>query len=157
VPIQLLQPRCNDIEEGLGQVSVSFGGFGGLDTTNHEPGFLTTAMTVEDPVQHRRMMGVARINLAKKDLEFYTIGPAGGVTFVLAPDRKHGYGLESAIDGISFGRSTWIRSASRRVRSSRAGRACRSRRAQTTGCCTSTTPAARSTCTTRARISIFAR
>jgi len=92
----------SNLEEGLGQVSLSFGGFGGLDTTNDEPGFLTTAMTVEDPVQHRRMMGVARINLAKKDLEFYTIGPSGGVNFVLAPDRKHGYGLESGIDRYQF-------------------------------------------------------
>jgi len=92
----------SNLEEGLGQVSLSFGGFGGLDTTNDEPGFLTTAMTVEDPVQHRRMMGVARINLAKKDLEFYTIGPSGGINFVLAPDRKHGYGLESGIDRYQF-------------------------------------------------------
>jgi len=92
----------SNIEEGLGQVSVSFGGFGGLDTTNDEPGFVTTTLTVEDPVQHRRMMGVARINLVKKDLDFYTIGPAGGVNFVLAPDRKRGYGLESAIGRYQF-------------------------------------------------------
>jgi hypothetical protein len=92
----------SNVEEGLGQVSVSFGGFGGLDTTNDEPGFVTTTLTVEDPVQHRRMMGVARINLAKKDLDFYTIGPAGGVNFVLAPDRKRGFGLESAIGRYQF-------------------------------------------------------
>ena len=36
----------SNFEEGLGQVSVSFGGFGGLDTTNDEPGFLTTTLTV---------------------------------------------------------------------------------------------------------------
>ena len=53
-------------------------------------------------MQHRRMMGVARINLAKKDLEFYTIGPAGGVNFVLAPDRKRAYGLESAVGRYQF-------------------------------------------------------
>jgi hypothetical protein len=92
----------SNVEEGLGQVSVSFGGFGGLDTTNDEPGFLTTTLTIEDPVQHRRMMGVARINLVQKDLDFYTIGPAGGVNFVLAPDRKRGYGLESAIGRYQF-------------------------------------------------------
>jgi hypothetical protein len=92
----------SNFEEGLGQVSVSFGGFGGLDTVNDEPGFLTTTMTVEDPVQHRRMMGVARIDLTKKDLDFYTIGPAGGVNFVLAPDKKRGYGLESAVGRYQF-------------------------------------------------------
>jgi hypothetical protein len=92
----------SNFEEGLGQVSVTFGGFGGLDTVNDEPGFLTTTLTVEDPVQHRRMMGVARINLVKKDLEFYTLGPASGVNFALAPDRKRGYGLESAIGRYQF-------------------------------------------------------
>jgi hypothetical protein len=83
-------------------VSISFGGFAGLDNTFDEPGFVTTTMTVEDPVQHRRMMGIARINLAKKDLDFYTIGPAAPVQFALAPDRRHGYGLESSIDRYQF-------------------------------------------------------
>jgi hypothetical protein len=92
----------SNLEEGLGQVSISFGGFAGLDNTFDEPGFVTTTMTVEDPVQHRRMMGIARINLAKKDLDFYTIGPAAPVQFALAPDRKHGYGLESSIDRYQF-------------------------------------------------------
>ena len=94
--------ELSNLEGGLGQVSMSFGGFGGLDTINDEPGFLTTAMTVEDPVQHRRMMGVARIDLLKKDFEFYTIGPAGGVNFVLGPDKKRGYGLESAVGRYQF-------------------------------------------------------
>lgn len=92
----------SNLEEGLGQVSVSFGGFGGLDTVNDQPGFLTTTLTIEDPVQHRRMIGVARIDLNKKDLDFYTLGPAGGVTIVLAPDRKHAYGLESAVGRYEF-------------------------------------------------------
>ena len=92
----------SNFEGGLGQVSASFGGFGGLDTVNDDPGFLTTTLTVEDPVQHRRMLGVARIDLVKKDLEFYTIGPAGGVNFVLAPDKKRGYGLESAVGRYQF-------------------------------------------------------
>jgi hypothetical protein len=94
--------ELSNVEEGLGQVSASFGGFGGLDTVNDEPGYLTTTLTLEDPVQHRRMMGVARINLIRKDLEFYTLGPAGGVTFALAPDRKRGYGLESSVGRYQF-------------------------------------------------------
>ncbi len=94
--------NLSNVEEGLGQVSAAFGGLGGLDTVNDEPGFLTTTLTVEDPVQHRRMMGVARINLAQKELDFYTIGPAGGVSFVLGPDRKRAYGLESAVGRYQF-------------------------------------------------------
>jgi len=92
----------SNLEEGLGQASVNFGGFGGIDNLNDDPGFFTTTMTVEDPVQHRRLMGVARINLAAKTNEFYTLGPAGGVAFTLAPDRKHGYGLESEIGRYQF-------------------------------------------------------
>lgn len=90
------------LEEGLGQVSVSFGGFGGLDTVNDEPGTLTTTLTVQDPVQNRRLMGVARIDLVRKDLDFYTLGPASGVSFALAPDRKRGYGLESNVGRYQF-------------------------------------------------------
>jgi hypothetical protein len=93
----------SNFEGGLGQVSTSFGGFGGIDTVYDEPGFLTTTLTIEDPVQHRRMVGVGRINLVKKELDFYTVGPAGGgVNFVLAPDRKRAYGLESAVGRYQF-------------------------------------------------------
>jgi DNA-binding beta-propeller fold protein YncE len=99
---QVDQWDMSNLEEGLGQVSVSFGGFGGIDTVNDESGYLTTTLTIEDPVQHRRMMGVARINLVKKDLEFYTLGPAGGVNFALAPDRKRAYGLESSVGRYQF-------------------------------------------------------
>ena len=81
---------------------ISFGGFGGADTVNDEPGFFTTTMTITDPIQHRQIMGIAKINLAAKTNEFYTIGPAGGVSFSLAADRKHGFGLESAIGRYQF-------------------------------------------------------
>jgi len=92
----------SSLEEGLGQVSVSFGGFGGLDTINDEPGTLTTTMTVQDPVHGRRLMGVARIDLAAKHLNFYTLGPAAGVSFALAPDHKRAYGLESSVGRYQF-------------------------------------------------------
>jgi hypothetical protein len=38
----------------------------------------------------------------KKALDFYTVGPAGGVNFVLAPDGKRAYGLESAVGRYQF-------------------------------------------------------
>jgi hypothetical protein len=94
--------ELSNIEEGLGQVSVSFGGFAGLDTTNDEPGFLTTMLTVQDPVQKRRLVGVGRVNLSAKTLDFYTIGPSNGVNFALAPDRKRAYGLASEIGSYEF-------------------------------------------------------
>jgi hypothetical protein len=89
--------NLSSLETGLGQVSLSFNGFGGVDTVHDEPGFLTTTMTVEDPVQNRRLMGVARVNLNAKTLDFYTIGPAGGVNFALSPDGKKAFGVESEI------------------------------------------------------------
>jgi hypothetical protein len=89
--------NLSSLETGLGQVSLSFNGFGGVDTVHDEPGFLTTTMTVEDPVQNRRLMGVARVNLNAKTLDFYTIGPAGGVNFALSPDGKQAFGVESEI------------------------------------------------------------
>jgi len=89
--------NLSSLESGLGSVSLSFNGFGGVETINDEHGFLTTTMTVDDPVQNRRMMGVARVNLNEKELDFYTIGPAGGVNFALAPDGKRAFGVESEI------------------------------------------------------------
>jgi sugar lactone lactonase YvrE len=89
--------NLSSLETGLGQVSLSFNGFGGVDTVHDEPGFLTTTMTVEDPIQNRRLMGVARVNLNEKELDFYTIGPAGGVNFALSPDGTRAFGVESEI------------------------------------------------------------
>ena len=110
---------------------------------------MTTTLTVEDPVQHRRMMGIARINLAKKDLEFYTIGPAAPVSFALAPRPEAR--LRARIEHRSLPvLDVRSRSAARHDsrRSSPDGRACRSRPARTAGCSTSTTPATRSTSAT---------
>jgi sugar lactone lactonase YvrE len=90
------------VETGVGQVSLSFGGFGGVDTVHDAPGFLTTAATVEDPVQNRRLMGVARVNLNAKTLDFYTLGPAASVSFALSPDGKSAFGVESEIGRYQF-------------------------------------------------------
>ena len=94
--------NLSTVETGVGQVSLSFGGFGGVDTVHDEPGFLTTTATVEDPVQNRRLMGVARVNLNAKTLDFYTLGPAAGVTFALSPDGKSAFGVESEIGRYQF-------------------------------------------------------
>ena len=74
------------------------GGFdlGSLDETNDEPGYFTALFTMEDPVEHRRLLIVGRVNLGQKRIEFFPIGPVperGEVNFALAADRKHGYVL----------------------------------------------------------------
>jgi hypothetical protein len=62
------------------------------------PGFFTGFFTMLDPVQNRRIMGVGRIELAKKKIDFHPIGPARGLGFAVSPDRKRGYGLLQSIE-----------------------------------------------------------
>jgi len=76
-------------EPGLGSFDLS-----SLDESNDEPGFFTALFRMEDPVARRRLLVVGRVNLGRKQIEFFPIGPAperADVSFALAPDRKHGY------------------------------------------------------------------
>ena len=47
-------------------------------------------------------MGIGRVNLAAKSVDFHPIGPAEGVCFAMAPDRKRGYGLLQQIGRYEF-------------------------------------------------------
>ena len=85
------------IEDGVGRLS-----FGATDSTNDEPGFYTGIFTIQDPVQNRRVMGIGRVNLAEKTVDFYTLGPATPVGFAMTPDRKFAYGLMSEIGRYEF-------------------------------------------------------
>jgi hypothetical protein len=85
------------IEQGLGRVS-----FGAVDDINDDPGFFTGLFSVQDPVMNRRIMGIGRVNLGAKSVEFHPIGPAEGVGFAMAPDRKRGYGLLQQIGRYEF-------------------------------------------------------
>ena len=85
------------IEEGFGRLEM-----GSRDVFNDEPGFYTGTFSVSDPVQHRRMMGIARVNLAAKTVDFYTLGPSSGVSFAMAPNRKVAYGLFEDIGRYEF-------------------------------------------------------
>jgi hypothetical protein len=67
-----------------------------------EPGFYTGLFRVTDPVQNRTLMGVARVNLAEKSVDFYTLGPSGPVGFALAPDRTRAYGLRQQVGDYEF-------------------------------------------------------
>ena len=85
------------IEEGFGRLE-----FGSRDVFNDEPGFYTALFNVSDPVQHRRTMGVGRVNLAAKTVDFYTLGPSTGLSFAMAPGRKVAYGLYEDIGRYEF-------------------------------------------------------
>ena len=90
-------PLSRPIEAGLGRVN-----FGSVDDFNEDPGFLTGLFTTQDPIQNRRIMNLGRVNLVAKTIDLTPIGPAEGVGFALAPDRKRGYGLMQQIGRYEF-------------------------------------------------------
>jgi hypothetical protein len=85
------------VEEGLGRFD-----FGPRDATYEEPGFYSGIFNVQDPVENRRIMGIGRVNLAAKNVDFWPLGPSRQVGFSLAPDRKKAYGLLSEIGHYEF-------------------------------------------------------
>ena len=85
------------LEEGLGRFS-----FGFPTSLHDERGFHTGLFNFTDPVQNRRMMGIARVNLAERDVDFFTLGPSSPVSFRLAPGGNKGYGLVQQIGNYEF-------------------------------------------------------
>jgi hypothetical protein len=77
---------------------------GSTDSINDDPGFYTGLFTIQDPIQNRRVMGIGRVNLAAKSIEFSALGPATNVGFTMAPDRKTAYGISSEIGKYEFWR-----------------------------------------------------
>ncbi len=48
---------------------------------------------MQDPVQNRRIMGLGRVDLVGKKIDFHPIGPARGMAFGFNRDTKRGFGL----------------------------------------------------------------
>ena len=67
-------------EEGLGRIN-----FGFPYDVYEEPGFYTGLFRTTDPVNRRTQMGVARMDLTNRQLDFYSLGPSIGVSFRLSP------------------------------------------------------------------------
>jgi DNA-binding beta-propeller fold protein YncE len=84
-------------EEGLGRIN-----FGLSYDVYEEPGFYTGLFRTNDPVNHRTQMGVARMDLVNRQLDFYSLGPSQAVSFRLAPGRKRAYGIHSEIGNYQF-------------------------------------------------------
>jgi hypothetical protein len=86
------------VEAGAGRLD-----FGSTDDFNEERGFFTGVFYMQDPVQKRRLMGIGRVNLAAKEIDFYTLGPGQSrISFALAPDRRKAYGLLQDIGRFEF-------------------------------------------------------
>lgn len=75
-----------------------------------EPGKLVNLFISTDPVVHRQVFGIARLDLATRSFEFAPIGPANVnlLGLLVAPDRRTGYTV--AFTGINGTRRSefWV-------------------------------------------------
>lgn len=85
------------LDEGMGRFN-----FGFPEDVFEEPGFYTGLFQVSDPVQHRSLMGVARVDLVKRQTDVFTLGPSEPMRFALAPGKQRAYGLRSSIGNYEF-------------------------------------------------------
>ena len=84
-------------EEGMGRLN-----FGFPNDLYEDPGFYTGLFRINDPVNHRAQMGVARLDLMNRTVDFYSLGPSQATSFSLAPDKKHAYGIHNEIGNYQF-------------------------------------------------------
>lgn len=68
------------------------------DDPHDTPGMMTAIFNSSDPVVHKRMWGIAHINLNTRKIDFTPVGPAvqGMAGLRLSPDRKTGYSVTIA-------------------------------------------------------------
>ncbi|WP_263383079.1 YncE family protein [Granulicella arctica] len=81
-----------------------------LDDPNEPPGKLMSIFNASDPYVHRKIFGIAEIDLSKQTFELTPIGPAATSIqpLMLTPDRKLGYTV--AVNGDHGDRVTefWV-------------------------------------------------
>jgi DNA-binding beta-propeller fold protein YncE len=64
------------------------------DDPNDAPDVVTSVFTSVDPIVHKETLGLAKINLTTRAVDYQPIGPSFPmVGFTLTPDRKTGYSL----------------------------------------------------------------
>jgi hypothetical protein len=90
-------PYAQPVEGGAGRIN-----FGPVHDFFDEPGTFTGLFTMQDPIQKRRIMGIGRVDLTARKVDFRPIGPAEPVSFTQAPDRKRGYGIKQDIGRYEF-------------------------------------------------------
>jgi DNA-binding beta-propeller fold protein YncE len=88
-------------EPGLGR-----GNLGSEEDLYDNSPYFTALFTVEDAVQHRRILGIGQVNLSRRSVDFFPLGPApeqgGRLVFAATPDRKRGYILYQAVDNYQM-------------------------------------------------------
>jgi hypothetical protein len=85
------------LDQGMGRFE-----FGFARQPYDDPDIHTGLFRYTDPVQNRRMMGVARVNLAERQVDFFPLGPNEGVGFTLAPGGQRAYGLRQEVGNYEF-------------------------------------------------------
>lgn len=85
------------LDDGLGRFN-----FGFPNDPYEDPGYYTGLFRISDPVNRRLMMGVARVDLVRRAVDFYTLGPSEPVSFRLAPGRRRAYGLRQQVGNYEF-------------------------------------------------------
>jgi len=86
------------LEPGLGPMTLPFS----RSPYQDNDGVYTGLFRVTDPAQHRRLMGIATVDLNRKEVDFATMGPSERVSFVLAADGRTAYGLQSEVGDYEF-------------------------------------------------------
>jgi len=63
------------------------------DDPRDEPGKITALFNSTDPIVHRRVFGIAQLDLTRRTFDFTPVGPSttGMMGLRLSPDRKTGY------------------------------------------------------------------
>lgn len=91
-------PFARPTETGLGRINL-----GPVHDFNDPPGMFTGLFTMADPERARRTMGIGRVDLKARTLDFQPIGPASNVSpFAQSPDRKRAYGITQEIGNYEF-------------------------------------------------------
>lgn len=90
------------LDEGLGDFS-----FGFPQTPREEEGWHTGLFRIEEEIQDRQLLAVARANPSTRQVEYVVVGPAetgprSRVSFALAPDRSMGYGLHQELENYQI-------------------------------------------------------
>lgn len=85
------------LDQGMGEFR-----FGFPETPREEEGWYTGLFNVDDPVHHREILALARVNPSLREVETFTlgpleIGPRSRVSFDLGPDRTRAYGFHQEV------------------------------------------------------------
>ena len=79
------------------------------DDPFEEPGTVLGLFNSTDPVVHRSIFGIAKLDLSKRSVEFTPVAPAtqGTMGLYLSPDRKHGYTVAFNGGGMNRRNEFW--------------------------------------------------